>query len=191
VKNNLQVISSMINMQVRRLADDASRDALLECQNRLQAIALVHEKLYESDDYSRIPFADYARNLARNIFDASRVAEGTISLVLAFEDVALTVDKAIPTGLILNELITNALKHAFPEGRRGVLRIELSRNSDGQVTLVVRDDGTGFPAAIDIRRSKALGLQIVSTLADQLKAVLRVSSESGTSFSVTFHDGTT
>jgi PAS domain S-box-containing protein len=190
VKNNLQVISSMINMQVRRMVNGASREALRECQNRVQAIALIHEKLYESDDYSRIPFADYARSLAKNIFDAARLVSGTVSLDLAFEDVALTVDKAIPTGLILNELLSNALKHAFPEGRRGILRVELGRTQDGYVTLLVRDDGVGLPAGFDIRKSKSLGLQIVSTLAEQLKAVLGVAGEPGTLFRVTFHDGT-
>ena len=188
VKNNLQVISSMINMQVRRIAEGASRDALLECQTRVQAIALIHEKLYQSDDYSRIPFADYARSLTKSVFEGSRSVVGSVSLDLAFEDVALTVDKAIPTGLILNELVTNALKHAFPEGR-GVLRVELGRSADGQITLLVKDDGVGLPPGFDIRKSKSLGLHIVSTLAEQLKATLGVSSEAGTSFRLTFHEG--
>ncbi len=189
VKNNLQVISSMINMQVRRIPDGASRNALKECQTRVHAIALIHEKLYQSDDFSLVPFADYARSLSKSVFEASHLMGGQISLDLAFQDVALTVDKAIPTGLILNELITNALKHAFPEGRRGVLRVGLSRTADGYVTLFVGDDGIGLRAGFDLREAKSLGLQIVSTLAEQLQAILEVNGEAGTSFRMTFHEG--
>jgi len=109
VKNNLQVISSLMNMQVRRTDDASSRSALAECQNRVLAIALIHEKLYQSRNYARVPFSDYARSLADNIFHATGVSPGNTKLSVEFESLSLAVDKAIPCGLILNELITNAL----------------------------------------------------------------------------------
>ena len=132
VKNNLQLISSLINMQVRALGNDASRaGALRECQTRVQAMALIHEKLYQSKDYTRVPFSEYARSLAANVFHATGVSPEGVALELHIEDAALAVDKAIPCGLILNELITNALKHAFPGGRSGTIRVELTTASDG------------------------------------------------------------
>jgi len=153
VKNNLQMISSLINMQVRRLSDQTCRDALEECQTRVQAIALIHEKLYQSRDYARVPFSEYVRSLAANIFHTMGVSPTDISLDLEIEDLALAVDKAIPCGLALNELITNALKHAFPSGRRGTIRVELSKREEGMLRLVVKDDGVGLPAGTDIRLS--------------------------------------
>ena len=125
VKNNLQVISSLINLQMRKLERGASRDSLEECQTRVQAIALIHEKLYQSRDYARVPFADYARTLVSIVFHATGISPGDIDLEMAIEDVAVPVDRAIPCGLLLNELITNALKHAFVDGRRGKVRVEL------------------------------------------------------------------
>jgi two-component system, sensor kinase len=125
VKNNLQLISSLINMQMRRLQDVSSKEALEECQNRVLAIALIHEMLYQSKDYARVPFSDYARSLAANIFQAIGVSPENLKLNIDFESISLAVDKAIPCGLILNELITNALKHAFPNERRGTIRVGL------------------------------------------------------------------
>ncbi len=185
VKNNLQVISSLINMQVRSLADDASRDALLECQARVQAMALIHEQLYKSKDYTRVPFSEYARSLAGNVFHATGVSPQGISLELAIEDVALAVDKAIPAGLILNELISNALKHGFPNGRSGTIRVELGLASRGELRLVVRDDGVGLPPGVDVSDSPTLGLHLVRMLARQLDAKLEVEATDGTCFCLT------
>jgi two-component sensor histidine kinase len=187
VKNNLQVISSLINIQQRKLGPGASQDALLECQTRVQAIALIHEKLYQARDYSRVPFGQYAKGLARNVFQAAGASSEAVKLEVQVGDVALAVDKAIPCGLILNELITNALKHAFPQERPGTVRVELDQAADGRVKLAVRDDGVGLPADLDIRHSDTLGMQLVSTLAEQLAAKLEVSrSDAGTSFEVVF-----
>jgi two-component sensor histidine kinase len=182
VKNNLQVISSLINMQVRSLALGVSRDALEVCQARVQAIALIHEKLYQSSDYSRVPFPDYARSLASNVFQAIGVAAESISLELAVADVALAVDKAIHCGLILNELLTNALKHAFPDGRAGTIRVELSRADEGSLQLLVADDGVGLPGGLDAPRASSLGLRLVGMLAEQMAARLEVDSTRGTTF---------
>jgi len=184
VKNNLQVISSLISMQARAVGAGASRDALEECRTRIQTIALIHEKLNQSQDFARLPFSEYARDLARDIFKAACVSPCRISLELAVEPVALAVDKATPCGLILNELITNALRHAFPDGRAGTVRVELAPAGAG-LRLSVRDDGIGLPEGLEPKRSSSLGLQIVDTLVKQLHADLEVEVAAGTCFRIT------
>jgi len=187
VKNNLQVISSLINIQQRKLEPGSSRHALQECQSRVQAIALIHEKLYQSRDYSRVPFSQYAKGLATNIFHATGSSPGAVNLEIAFGEVALAVDKAIPCGLILNELLTNAVKHAFPQERPGTVRVELDQTAAGSVRLAVTDDGVGLPADLDFRQSDTLGMQLVCTLAEQLAAKLEVKrTGAGTSFELVF-----
>ncbi|HXB73678.1 MAG TPA: sensor histidine kinase [Candidatus Acidoferrales bacterium] len=186
VKNNLQVISSLINMQVRRLRDVSSRDALEECQNRVQAIALIHEKLYQSGDYARVPFSDYARSLAANIFHATGISPENTELSIEFETLSLPVDKAIPCGLILNELITNSLKHAFPNGRPGTVRVQLRATGDGEIELLVGDDGVGMDTGFNIATSNSLGMQLVQTLVEQLEGQLDILHEGGTAFRIKF-----
>jgi two-component sensor histidine kinase len=187
VKNNLQVVSSLINIQQRKLGPGAPRQALQECQTRVQAIAMVHDKLYQSRDYSSVPFSQYAKDRAANVFHAAGVSSEAVKLEVEVEEVALGVDKAIPCGLILNELVTNALKHAFPEERPGTVRVEMGRTAAGRVRLAVSDDGVGLPAGLDIRHSDTLGLQLVCTLAEQLAARLEVDrSGAGTLFEVVF-----
>lgn len=187
VKNNLQVISSLISIQMRKLEQGASRSALGECQTRVQAIALIHEQLYQSRDYAHVPFAQYARSLAANIFHALGVSQSAIRLEVEIGEVHLTVDKAIACGLILNELITNSLKHAFPGDRHGVIRVEMEQLAAGRMRMAVRDDGVGLSAGLDIPRSESLGLQLISTLAQQLGADLAVRDmQPGTSIEATF-----
>ncbi len=184
VKNNLQVISSLINLQRRQVVDPQSRDALEECQTRVQAIALIHEKLYQSKDYSRVPFSEYAKSLVRSVLAANRTSASHVGLDLEVDGLSLTVDRAIPCGLILNELVTNALKHAFPNGRRGTIRVELGRVDESDLVLAVSDDGVGLPETIDSNDS--LGMQLVRTLVAQLDGHLDVLREPETSFRVTF-----
>jgi PAS domain S-box-containing protein len=186
VKNNLQVISSLINMQVRQLQDTSSRDALQECQTRVQAIALIHEKLYQSKDYARVPFSEYAKSLAANVLSATGVSSTDIVLDLAMEDLSLAVDKAIPCGLILNELITNAVKHAFPDARQGTIRVQLRRAKEREIVLAVGDDGIGMSATFDLRTSSSLGLSLVYTLVEQLEGRVEILHDRGTTFQITF-----
>ncbi len=186
VKNNLQVISSLINMKLRRLEQGVSRDALEHCQTRIQAIALIHEKLYQSQDYGRVPFSDYARSLAASVLLAAGVSPHTVSLELAVEDLTIAVDKAIPCGLILNELITNAMKHAFQDGRPGIIRVELGHTDDGSVFLGVQDNGIGLLSGFEPKTTDTLGLQLVCTLAEQLEAKLEIRGDAGTMFRLTF-----
>jgi PAS domain S-box-containing protein len=187
VKNNLQVISSLINMQARRVSDNESRGALAECAARVQAIASIHEKLYQSGDYSRVPFSDYAAGLVRSIFHTAGVSPNMVSLDLKIDSLLmLPVDKAIPCGLILNELISNSLKHAFPGARRGKVSVDISMLTKSEVLLRVADDGVGMPAAFSIEKSGTLGMQLITTLVAQLKGQLGIGREGGTEFRVTF-----
>jgi two-component sensor histidine kinase len=186
VKNNLQVISSLINMQVRRLEPGITQDALAECQTRVLAIALIHEKLYQSKDYSHVRFAEYARSLAANVFHATGISQQEVELELAIEDIPLGIDRAIPCGLVINELISNALKHGFKHGRAGKIRIELTRLDDGNLRLTVSDDGVGLPDSFDVHGLASMGLQLVCTLSEQLDATLVVDGKHGASFQLTF-----
>src|SRR5215468_11301114 len=135
VKNNLQVISSLIHMQMRQLAPGESR---------VLAIALIHEQLYQSDDYAEVQFSEYARSLAASVFHTLGIARNDIKLELAIEPIPLSIKRAIPCGLMINELITNALKHAFPGDRGGTICVTLGR-ADDKLQLEVRDDGVGLP----------------------------------------------
>jgi len=189
VKNNLQIISSLMSLQLRQISDRATREALQEGQARVQAISLIHEMLYQSRDYANVPFSEYARKLAANVFSMVGVAADYIALDLAIDDVALAVDKAIPCGLILNELITNALKHAFPNGRHGTIRVALARTGNGKLQLSVEDDGVGMPAGFDIHQTHSLGVHLVATLAEQLGAELEMARDRGTFVKFTFAAG--
>jgi PAS domain S-box-containing protein len=189
VKNNLQVISSLISMQIRKLDPGTSRDALEECQTRVLAIALIHEKLYQSKDYAEVHFADYARSLAAGVFHALGVSRSDVTLDLVIDEVPLGIDRAIPCGLVVNELMTNALKHAFRGGRKGTIRVALAQLEDGRIRLGVTDDGGGLPEGFDVRKVRSMGLQLVCTLAEQLDAELSVTSDNGASFQLTFAAG--
>jgi PAS domain S-box-containing protein len=173
VKNNLQVISSLMNMQMRKLGAGTERAALEECQTRVEAIALIHEQLYQSRDYANVPFSEYTRTLVSNVFRTMGVSIGQVKLDLAIASVAVPVDKAIPCGLVVNELITNSLKHGFRDGRPGEIRVELDRDGD-QIRLIVSDNGVGLPPGLDVRGSRTLGLRLVNTLVRQLRATLVV-----------------
>jgi two-component sensor histidine kinase len=186
VKNNLYVIISLMEMQARTMKHSEGRRALEECQGRVHAIALIHEKLYQSQNYAEIPFADYLRGLADEVFHATGVSQSTVGLTLSVADVAITVEKAIPCGLILNELITNALKHAFPGGRSGTVRVELEKADARRLRLAVADDGVGLPPGLNIHDAKSLGLRLVETLASQLDGELKVNGARGTSFELEF-----
>lgn len=190
VKNNLAVIASLMDMQARLLEPGAGREALRDCQSRVHAIALIHEKLYQAKDFGRVPFAAYIRGLASDVFEATGVTRSEVSLVLAVDDVAIPLDKAVPCALVLNELVTNALKHAFPGGRRGRIRVELARTDESHVRLAVSDDGVGLTPGLDVEHSDSLGLRLVTTLAEQLEARLRIQGQGGTSFELTFSMGT-
>lgn len=184
VKNNLQVISSLINMQRRRVGDGRAQAALLECQTRVQAIGLIHEQLYRYGDYARVPFAAYVQGLVGRL-DEAFGRPGRVRVQLDVSTAPLPVDKAIPCGLILNELVTNAFKHAFPGESRGTIRVRLEDPVDGRVRLTVEDDGAGMPPTATAD-APSLGLQLVQTLVAQLQGALAHESTGGTRWVITF-----
>jgi PAS domain S-box-containing protein len=184
VKNNLQVISSMLNMQMRHVNEPQTRSALEESRRRVEAIALIHEQLYRSLDFTSVKFSDYVSMLAANVFHATDVSSANVQLELQVEPVSLAVDKAIPFGLVINELITNTLKHGFPDQRRGVVKVEVRYCDQQNVLLVVTDDGIGIPASLDLNKTRSLGMQLVSTLVKQLRGKLDVVRAPGTTFRI-------
>lgn len=189
VKNNLQVIASLLRMQANAIqdgpADGPAKEALRESQHRVESMALIHEQLYETEDLREVNVAQHASMLVTNLFHAYGIDPAHISSRVSIEPMLLEVDRAIPAGLILNELISNSLKHAFPKGRRGSIAIE-GGPRDGRIVLEVRDDGIGFSKDADFAKSKSLGLQIVGILTRQLKGNLEMEGSHGASFRITF-----
>ena len=186
VKNNLQVISSLLFLQSSHVTDPATLEILRESQGRARAIALIHEKLYRSADLARIDVCDYARQLADDLFHAYGVSPETVSLEIHAEGVSLGIDVAIPCGLILNELVSNALKHGLPAGRKGAICIELQPTSPGSFMLSVGDNGAGLPDDFDLQTTKTLGLKLVSDLARQLGGAVAFERNHGTAVKITF-----
>jgi len=190
VKNNLQVINSLLRLQSEHIADRSSRELLVEAQSRVQAIAGIHELLYRSPDLARIDFGTYLNRLARNLFSFYGISEEQVQLVLHVNHTTLEVSQAIPCGLIVNELLTNALKYAFPGGRRGTTTVSLDCVGR-QCVLVVEDNGVGLPEGFDWEAAETLGLQLVKILAGQLDGTVQLNRSSGTRFEISFPGSST
>ena len=186
VKNNLQVISSLLSLQSSYTLGEAAQGFFQESRDRVRAMALVHEHLYQSSDLARINFNDYVRALLAQMSYSYDLPDRQIEVEIDVDEVALPIDTAIPCGLIINELMTNALKHAFPNGRAGRVYIALRPHAADSFELVVRDDGVGLPPDFDIAQSKSLGLQLVSTLTTQLKGTVTVNTGDETEFQIVF-----
>jgi two-component sensor histidine kinase len=186
VKNNLQIISSLLNLQSKQVKDKQALEMFKESQHRVRTMALIHEKLYRSRDLARVHFAEYLHGLAAHLFRAYGVNPEDVRLEVEGGGAQLGIDTVIPCALLTHELISNALVHAFPQGK-GELHVELKPEGAGRHTLTVIDNGVGLPADLDWRASKSLGLQLVNALADQLDGRVEVTSRPGwTSFQITF-----
>jgi PAS domain S-box-containing protein len=182
VKNNLQIISSLLNLQSKYIKDSQALEMFKESRNRIRSMTLIHEKLYRSKDLANLDVAEYIQNLSSNLFRS--YSSGRVSLKTQVDDILLGIDTAIPCGLIINELVSNSLKHAFPE-KQGEIFVDLHRD-DGRFTLIVRDNGVGFPENVDFRNTDSLGLQLVCTLTDQLDGAIELNRTGGTEFKITF-----
>jgi PAS domain S-box-containing protein len=185
VKNNMQVISSLLNLQIKVMKDEKSREALLESQNRVMSIALVHEKLYQSKSFAEIDFHDYLKKISENLLQSFGVPRGKIRVDIRGQNVILPLEKAIPVSLIINELLSNAFKYAYPGERTGTILVSLEQNGDRH-TLIVRDDGIGLPETITLDNIETLGLQLVISLVGQLVGTIALDRTGGTEFRIEF-----
>jgi PAS domain S-box-containing protein len=186
VKNNLQVISSLLRLQSRSIDDQDILEIFTESQHRVRSMALIHEKLYRSHDLARVDFGSYIQDLASFLFRSYRAERGAVRLSVDADGVSLPIDTAVPCGLIINELISNSLKHAFADGREGEIRVSLVAEQEQRIRLAVSDNGVGFPEDVDFRRTPSLGLQLVNTLVDQLDAEIELYNGEGTRFEIAF-----
>jgi PAS domain S-box-containing protein len=192
VKNNLQVVSSLLNLQSQHIKDEEMLRIFKESQNRVRSMALIHEKLYRSSNLAEISFGDYVRDLATQLFRSYSLNASGVSLEVDANNVLLGIDRAIPCGIIVNELVSNSLKYGFQERQGGVIYIRLHPVSDETVRLVVGDTGVGLPPDLDIEKSESLGLKLVKMLTGQLSGELELSGNGsraggrGTEFTITF-----
>lgn len=184
VKNNMQIISSLLSLQSSYIKDDKTLNILKESQMRIRAMALVHEKLYQSESLGNINFADYIQNILSEI-EGSYFTSALVKTKTNIEDVYLDINTAIPCGLIINELISNVLKHAFKNRKEGHIKLDFSKKGEN-FELVVQDDGIGLPPEIDLINSNTLGLQLVGALVDQLNGTINISRKNGTQFTIKF-----
>lgn len=185
VKNNLQIVSSMLNLQLDQLTDSTALERFKESQSRVRSIALFHEKLYQSKDLARVDVGAYLQSLATALLATYGVNPDAITLSITAEDVPLSVDEAISCGLIVNELVSNSLKHAFAARRGGHIRIEL-RATESQVKLLVADDGVGIPEGLNFREPSTLGLKLVCIFTEQLSGTIELDRSAGTCFAIRF-----
>ncbi len=179
VKNNLQVLSSLLYLQSKHIKDDAALDAVREGQNRVDAMGLIHQKLYMGDNMAAVEMGDYLRNLGDTLLDSFGLDEDRIKINYHVEPLHLDVDTAIPLGLIINELVTNSLKYAFPDERPGTLEISLWKNKNGQLCLKVADDGVGKAGAPELKNSTSFGTNLVQILSKKLKGAPQVQDGEG------------
>lgn len=185
VKNNMQVISSILNLQSSYVKDSYALNLLKECQNRIKSMAFIHESLYQTKNFESVNFSEYVTTLSKNLVHTYSINTKKIKLILTLDNLFLGLDASIPCGLIINEIVSNSLKYAFPDNRDGIIFVTLRVNKN-QVKIEVGDNGVGIPESIDIKNTQTLGLQLVDTLVEQLNGTLNLNRKNGTTFSIEF-----
>ncbi len=188
VRNNMQLVSSLLNHQAGAFSDPALRSAFRSSRDRIKAITLVHERLYRSGDLARIDFGEYVRNLVIHLFHVYQVDPARVRYEFNLSPSRFDVNLAIPLGLIVNELVLNSLQHAFPEDREGRITVRLARSGESFHTLEIADDGVGLPGKINLAEAESIGFQLVAMLIEQIGGVVKTETKSGTSFTITFPD---
>jgi PAS domain S-box-containing protein len=183
VKNNMQIISSLIKLQSRHIKDETALEFFKSTQNRIRSMAIIHEKLYKSKDFAGVDFAGYIQILAKHLFNVYGVDPKAIKININIKDVLLNINTAIPCGLIINELLSNSLKYAFPDGKKGEISIAIHPIDKNEMELIVNDNGVGLPEEIDIKHTESLGLHLVTILVeDQLQGDIKLDRTGGTRF---------
>ena len=189
VKNNMQIISSLLRLQSSTIKDKKYCDMYLGSQNRIITMSLIHEKLYQSKNLTKIDIRDYVRDLVNGIVESYAINTRNISFNFDIDNVFLGINSAIPCGLIINELVSNSLKYAFPDGRSGEIRIFLKSDNDKNYELIVRDNGIGIPKDMDITKTDSWGLRLITILAEnQLHGKMAINRDNGTEFQINFKD---
>ncbi|MDD2335503.1 MAG: PAS domain S-box protein [Geobacteraceae bacterium] len=186
VKNNLQIVSSLLDLQSDYIVDEHSRNFFRDSQNRIRSMALIHQKLYQSESLAFIDMREYIEDLANYLFSCGVKEPGLVHLKVDVGEVSLGMDEAIPCGLIINELMSNSLKHAFPDDREGEITVMCRIGEDGWITLLVSDNGVGLPPDLDFRKTDTLGLQLVAMLVKQLRGRIELSGDNGTLWEIAF-----
>lgn len=186
VKNNLQVISSILNLQTSYVKDKETADLLKECQNRIKTMAYIHESLYQAKNFLQINFSEYIINLVKNLFYSYDANQQKIKTIFDVDTIFLNLDTSIPCGLIVNELVSNALKYAFTNGFGGCVTIKIKKTKNNKVEMVIADNGRGMPDNIDYKNTETLGLQLVSILAEQINGTITLIRTKGTTFKINF-----
>ena len=186
VKNNMQIISSLLNLQSQYIKDQKALDLFKDSQNRVKSMALIHERLYQSKDLARINVQDYIQSLTKHLFNMYRDTALEVTPKIEADNLSLGIDQAIPCGLIINELVSNSLKYAFPNRRKGTVNIKLISDNNGKLELIVRDNGIGLPKNFNKQKTRSLGLQLVYALADQLEGTIQLERDNGTTFRIMF-----
>ena len=185
VKNNLQIIISLLNLQTGYIKDEVTLKAVKDGQSRVRSMALVHEKFYQSDELSEIDFAEYIEKLCHYLYQSYGDKTDRIDVQIKGDKIGLDMDTAMPCGLLVNEIVSNAYKYAFPDQEKGTILIEFKK-SNGKMTLFIHDNGIGFPIEYDLEKSESLGMQLIQALTSQLDGELKVSRENGTTFEISF-----
>jgi PAS domain S-box-containing protein len=188
VKNNLQIMSSLMKLQSHHIKDTKTLEILRESENRIRSMAIVHNKLYSTKNYEKIDFGDYVRSLTESFYTTYGMRLNKIDLKIDISNIILNIDTAIPCGLIINELVSNSIKYAYPDQKEGMIKISMQLNDDGSYTLVVSDTGVGLPNGFNVNTTKTLGLELVTLLTNQLNGKLYISNNNGAEFKIIFEE---
>jgi len=194
VKNNMQIISSLLNLQASTTGDSAVKEKFNQCRSRIKAMALVHDRLYRSSSLSKIDFSNYIQTLATHLMSFNQASERDIKLDLNLDKIFLNINKSIPLGLITNELISNSLKHAFPEQNLFInmdkkqkrVRVDLTKEKNDKVELTVKDNGVGLPENFEDKARGSLGMNLIQDLVNQINGEIKIDSSKGTLIKINF-----
>jgi two-component sensor histidine kinase len=186
VKNNMTVITSLLQIQANTIEDEQYKDIFINSINRIKSMALIHEKLYRSADFAKVNFEDYLKEMLNNMLMSYGLNSQRVALVTEVENINLRIDTAIPCGLIINELVSNSLKYAFPDDRKGEIRVAIRLNDKGRAEVKVSDNGVGIPEELDFRNTNSMGLNLINALTGQLQGEIELNRKNGTEFMIVF-----